>query len=79
MGDINYIKIPYLSSRSDSGSLALHPYKEARSNADAARGAYTEYDIYLFHGEETQLNATAYVTSGLDTDPTMPDGMVAAA
>lgn len=70
--NISYIKIPYLGPRSNSGSLALRPYKEAHSNEDAARGAYTEYVIYLSHGEETQLNATVYVTSGLDTDPSMP-------
>jgi len=68
---VKYTVLPYLGSRSNSGSLALRPYKAARADEDAARDTWVEYDIYLF-AEEAELNATIYVTSGLDTDPTMP-------
>lgn len=71
-GDVKYSKIPHLGSRSNSGSLVLRPYSEARSDEDVARDAYAEYDIYLLGDEEQQVNATVYITSGLDTDPTTP-------
>lgn len=66
-----YVHIPHLGSRTDSGSLALRPYKSARADEDAARGTWAEYDIYLF-GDDEELHATIYITSGLDTDPTKP-------
>ena len=59
--------IPYLGSRTESGCLALRPYKEARQN-DTALRAWVEYDIYLFTNSES-TKATVYLTTGLETDP----------
>ncbi|KAI2633958.1 hypothetical protein GGS21DRAFT_539519 [Xylaria nigripes] len=70
-GYVTFEHIPYLGTRTDSGSLALRPYKGARASEDAARRAWADYDIYLFE-DVSSLTATVYVTSCLDTDPTLP-------
>ncbi|KAI1864097.1 uncharacterized protein JN550_009117 [Neoarthrinium moseri] len=69
-GDVSFASIPYLGTRSDSGSLALRPYKGARDSITAAQAAWVEYDIYLYNNS-FPLNATIYVNSALDTDPTL--------
>ncbi|KAL3464630.1 hypothetical protein BJX64DRAFT_298187 [Aspergillus heterothallicus] len=63
--------IPYLGSRSRSGSIALQPYTLARESESTAREAWVEYDIYLFNSTTT-FNATLYITGALDTDPNLP-------
>ncbi|KAI1822998.1 hypothetical protein F4861DRAFT_540397 [Xylaria intraflava] len=70
-GNVSFQHIPYLGTRTNSGSLALRPYKESRVSESVATAAWAEYDIYLFE-DVTSLQATVYVTSGLDTDPTLP-------
>ncbi|TGJ86992.1 hypothetical protein E0Z10_g1737 [Xylaria hypoxylon] len=69
-GNVTFQHIPYLGTRTDSGSLALRPYKDARVLEDAAKGAWAEYDIYLFD-VTSPLTATIYVNGALDTDPTL--------
>ncbi|KAI0532333.1 hypothetical protein GGR58DRAFT_517801 [Xylaria digitata] len=69
-GNITFQHIPYLGTRTDSGSLALRPYKGARVSEDVARDAWAEYDIYLFDAVSA-LTATVYVNGALDTDPTL--------
>ena len=66
-GSVYFETIPYLGSRTESGCLALRPYKVARQN-DAALGSWVEYDIYLFTNSES-TKATVYLTTGLETDP----------
>ncbi|KAI1365981.1 hypothetical protein F5Y08DRAFT_338197 [Xylaria arbuscula] len=68
-GDVTFEHIPYLGTRSNSGSMALRPYKDARVSEEVARAAWAEYDIYLF--DATTLSATIYVNGALDTDPTL--------
>lgn len=70
--DVAFQTMPRLASRSDSGSIALRPFGEAREDAEAARGAWVEYDIYLFGDKGGDLNVTLYVTGALDTDPDLP-------
>lgn len=70
--DVSFEKIPYLGSRSDSGSIALRPFHEARKSNDTASEAWVEYSIYLFGNSTASLNATVYVNGGLDTDPNLP-------
>lgn len=65
---VSFSAIPYLGTRSESGSLAVRPYDAARSPA-AAKAAWVEYDIYLFDDSD-EVTATVYITSGLETDPT---------
>lgn len=62
--------MPYLGTRTQSGSLALRPYLAARANPSAATAAYVEYSIYLFN-DTTALNATVYINAFLDTDPSL--------
>ncbi|KAI1176107.1 hypothetical protein F4777DRAFT_286918 [Nemania sp. FL0916] len=69
-GNVTFEHIPYLGTRTESGSLALRPYKEARISEDVASSAWAEYDIYLFD-ESSPLTATVYVNGALDTDPTL--------
>ncbi|KAJ2989814.1 hypothetical protein NUW58_g3275 [Xylaria curta] len=69
-GNVTFEHIPYLGTRTDSGSLALRPYKEARVSEDVARDTWVEYDIYLFNAT-SPLTATVYVNGALDTDPTL--------
>ncbi|KAI0449445.1 hypothetical protein F5B21DRAFT_520249 [Xylaria acuta] len=69
-GNVTFEHIPYLGTRTNSGSLALRPYKEARVSEGVARDTWVEYDIYLF-GATSPLTATVYVNGALDTDPTL--------
>ncbi|KAI1128636.1 hypothetical protein F5Y10DRAFT_291921 [Nemania abortiva] len=69
-GNVTFEHIPYLGTRTTSGSLALRPYKEARVSEDVATDAWAEYDFYLFNAT-SPLTATIYVTGALDTDPTL--------
>jgi hypothetical protein len=69
-GNVTFKHIPHLGTRSDSGALALRPYREARVSEDVAKNAWVEYDIYLFNGT-LPLTATIYITGALDTDPTL--------
>ncbi|KAF2018797.1 glycoside hydrolase family 115 protein [Aaosphaeria arxii CBS 175.79] len=66
---VNFVKIPHLGSRTESGSLALRPFDLARTT-DSTTAAAT-YNIYLFNAS-TALNATVYINSCLDTDPNLP-------
>ncbi|KAL2821236.1 hypothetical protein BJX63DRAFT_443666 [Aspergillus granulosus] len=70
-GPVAFKHIPYLGTRSRSGSIALQPYTIARESEVTAKEAWVEYDIYLFNST-THLNATVYVNGALDTDPTLP-------
>jgi len=58
----------HLGSRSESGSIALRPFEEARSSISAATSAWASYGIWLF-GAATSLEATIYINACLDTDP----------
>ena len=60
-------KIPYLGSRTESGSLAVRPFIEAR-RSKAAQSAWVDYNVYLFTDSQSTV-ATIYLTSGLETDP----------
>lgn len=64
--------IPYLGSRSESGSLALRPYVSARSAREAAKQAFAEYNIFIFSESQDPWTATLYINGSLDTDPTLP-------
>lgn len=68
---VSFEKIPYLGTRSTSGSVAIRPYKAAREQSFNPNSAWVEYDIYLLSASDS-FNATLYITSGLDTDPTNP-------
>ncbi|CAJ2506497.1 Uu.00g006270.m01.CDS01 [Anthostomella pinea] len=70
-GNVTFEHIPQLGTRTNSGSLALRPYSEARVSAEVAQDAWVDYDIYLFN-ESSSLTATVYVNGALDTDPTLP-------
>ncbi|KEY74128.1 hypothetical protein S7711_05377 [Stachybotrys chartarum IBT 7711] len=67
---VHFDKIPYLGSRSESGSLAVRPFKMAHRN-NATQEAWVEYNIYLFT-DSPSTTATVYLTSGLETDPDWP-------
>ncbi|KAF2873902.1 hypothetical protein BDV95DRAFT_593196 [Massariosphaeria phaeospora] len=67
---VAFTHIPYLGTRSDSGSLALRPYLSSRASLTASTSAYVEYDIYLFNAT-SYLNATIYINACLDTDPNL--------
>lgn len=69
-GNVTFEHIPYLGTRTNSGSLALRPYKQARVSEDVAKDTWVEYDIYLF-AATSPLTATIYVNGALDTDPTL--------
>ncbi|KAI3317169.1 glycoside hydrolase family 115 protein [Xylariaceae sp. AK1471] len=69
-GNVTFSHIPYLGTRTNSGSLALRPYKSARVSEDVAKNSWVEYDIYLFDATSS-LTATVYVNGALDTDPTL--------
>ncbi|KAI1801236.1 glycoside hydrolase family 115 protein [Daldinia bambusicola] len=73
--NVNFTAIPYLGTRTESGAIALRPYTAARganytSPDDAPR---VEYGFYLFDDVD-DLDATVYVTTGLDSDPRTPMG-----
>ncbi|KAI0965270.1 hypothetical protein F4678DRAFT_453270 [Xylaria arbuscula] len=68
-GNVTFEHIPYLGTRTDSGSLAIRPYKDARVSEDVAKDTWVEYDIYLYN--TTSLTAIVYVNGALDTDPTL--------
>ncbi|KAJ0414359.1 hypothetical protein BJY00DRAFT_318922 [Aspergillus carlsbadensis] len=70
-GPVAFKRIPYLGTRSRSGSIALAPYRTARKDESTAKEAWAEYDVYLFHAT-THLNATIYINGALDTDPDRP-------
>jgi len=65
---VGFAHIPYLGTRSESGSLALRPYTASRASLTASTSAYVEYSIYLFASVKA-LNATVYINACLDTDP----------
>ena len=69
---VNFQHIPHLGSRSESGSIALRPYRSARKDTAAAQAAWVEYDIYLFGVDPGGLNATLIFNGALDTDPDLP-------
>ncbi|KAJ8128110.1 hypothetical protein O1611_g5525 [Lasiodiplodia mahajangana] len=46
-GNVTFEHIPYLGTRTESGSLALRPYKEARVSEDGAKGTWADYDFYF--------------------------------
>lgn len=66
--DVSFHIIPHLGSRTDSGAIALRPYAESRKSEAEARKAWVEYDVYVFDDAD-EVEATVYITSGLDTDP----------
>ena len=68
---VSFSHIPYLGSRSLSGSIALRPYIQARESEEDAKAAWVEYDFYLFNSTDP-FNATVYVNGALDTDPDLP-------
>ncbi|KAF1912642.1 hypothetical protein BDU57DRAFT_583107 [Ampelomyces quisqualis] len=68
--DVAFAHIPYLGTRSESGSLALRPYTASRSSLNTSTSAYAEYDIYLFNSTSA-LSATIYINACLDTDPNL--------
>ncbi|KAK3368389.1 hypothetical protein B0H63DRAFT_504280 [Podospora didyma] len=59
---------PYLGSRSESGSIALRPFKAARASKVDAVAIWVSYGIALVAPAD-HLEATVYINSGLDTDP----------
>ncbi|SPO01648.1 uncharacterized protein DNG_04321 [Cephalotrichum gorgonifer] len=61
--------IPHLGSRSESGSVAVRPFRAARRES-AAQAAWVEYDIYLF-SDSDDVTATLYINTCLDTDPNL--------
>lgn len=69
---VTFAHIPYLGTRTGSGSLALRPYKAARASEATARAAWAEYGFYLYDDVDGALAATVYVNGALDTDPTLP-------
>ncbi|KAK7421583.1 hypothetical protein QQX98_002050 [Neonectria punicea] len=70
--DVAFEHIQLLGTRSESGSIALRPYKAARASTTAAEAAWVEYDIYIFSDSSPGLIATIYVNGALDTDPDLP-------
>lgn len=67
---VAFSRIPYLGTRTESGSLALRPYTVSRASLSSSTAAYAEYDIYLFN-RTSGLNATIYINACLDTDPNL--------
>ncbi|KAF2276133.1 uncharacterized protein EI97DRAFT_398812, partial [Westerdykella ornata] len=65
---VHFEHIPYLGTRTESGSLALRPYTLARTTDSTS--AFVEYNIYLFNSTSA-LNATVYINGCLDTDPNL--------
>ncbi|ETN42188.1 uncharacterized protein HMPREF1541_04129 [Cyphellophora europaea CBS 101466] len=59
--------LPPANNSSSTNLTAINPPSTA-----AATTALVQYDIFLFNYTEYPVNATAYVTSCLDTDPTLP-------
>ncbi|KAL2816732.1 hypothetical protein BJX63DRAFT_441466 [Aspergillus granulosus] len=70
-GTVHFETLPYLGIHTESGTVALRPYRAARESATSAQAATLEYDIYLFNST-TKLSATIYLTQNLDTDPALP-------
>ncbi|KAL3488079.1 hypothetical protein BJX62DRAFT_253563 [Aspergillus germanicus] len=70
-GSVAFKHVPYLGTRSRSGSIALAPYTAAREDQSTAKEAWVEYDVYLFNAT-SHLNATVYINGALDTDPNLP-------
>lgn len=66
-GTLEIKPIPFLGSRSESGSVALRPYTTAHEPS-APGSVSIEYDIYLFTDSDAVV-ATVYITTNLDTDP----------
>ena len=66
-GAVQFEKIPYLGSRTESGSLGLRPFNAARENGTAT-ASWVEYSFYLF-SPTNALDATVYINACLDTDP----------
>ncbi|KAI9155643.1 hypothetical protein HJFPF1_08231 [Paramyrothecium foliicola] len=71
-GDVAFKQIPGLGSRSESGSIALRPFHDARKDASTAEDAWVEYNIFITGGSSKDLTALIYVNGGLDTDPALP-------
>ncbi|GME45216.1 hypothetical protein GTA08_BOTSDO03379 [Neofusicoccum parvum] len=69
-GTVSFHHIPFLGTRTASGSIALRPFQTARE-ASGSEAAWVEYDIYLFN-KSSPLDATLYVNGALDTDPDLP-------
>ncbi|KAF2830956.1 hypothetical protein CC86DRAFT_341463 [Ophiobolus disseminans] len=67
---VAFAHIPYLGTRTESGSLALRPYTSARASLSSSTSAYVEYAIYVFKPVPS-LNATIYINACLDTDPNL--------
>lgn len=65
---ISFAHIPYLGTRTESGSIAIRPFHAAR--LEDSTTAFVEYDIYLFN-HTTALNVTIYINACLDTDPNL--------
>ena len=65
---VGFVRIPYLGTRTESGSIALRPYLASRASLSSSTSAYVEYDIYLF-SPTPFLSATIYINACLDTDP----------
>lgn len=71
-GNVSFTKLPHLGTRTESGAVAIRPYKAAREDSFEPDSAWMEYDFYLFEDSPYGVNATIYMTTGLDTDPTIP-------
>ncbi|ORX96760.1 hypothetical protein BCR34DRAFT_524762 [Clohesyomyces aquaticus] len=69
-GIVGFAHVPYLGTRTESGSVALRPYTNSRASLIASTSAYIEYSIYLFAPTKS-LNATVYINACLDTDPSL--------
>jgi hypothetical protein len=66
--NVHFEKIPYLGTRTESGSLSLRPYTLARTTDSTS--ALATYNIYLFNSTSS-VSATVYVNGCLDTDPNL--------
>lgn len=64
---LEFEPIPFLGSRSESGSGALRPYTVARE-FQSPKSVSVEYNIHLFADSDAVV-ATLYITSNPDTDP----------
>lgn len=69
-GTVSFQRIPYLGTRSNSGTIGLRPFAAARTSLSASTSTYAEYSIYLFN-RTSSLNATIYINACLDTDPNL--------
>ena len=65
-GSLKFETFPYLGTRTESGSIALRPFDQAREGQ--AGTAWVQYNFYLFDRSEV-VEATMYINAGLDTDP----------